>query len=122
METPRFLKPPQGTFFLLGPRGTGKSWWIRKTFPHALVVDLLDPATLREPAPPASSPSRSKTPARSAPAISPPSNSFALDYPEARRALIYRGTDTLLVDGITCLPAEKFLQHLQPDTPPLPGL
>jgi hypothetical protein len=47
--------------------------------------------------------------------------SFAADYPEAHRALVYRGTDTLLVDGISCLPAEKFLQRLQPDTPPLPG-
>lgn len=33
--------------FLLGPRGTGKSWWTRHAFPDALVVDLLDPATER---------------------------------------------------------------------------
>jgi predicted AAA+ superfamily ATPase len=48
METPRFLQAPLGSFFLLGPRGTGKSWWTRKKFPQAPVVDLLDPATLRE--------------------------------------------------------------------------
>ena len=48
MEITRFLKEPEGSFFLLGPRGTGKSWWTRKSFPGALIVDLLDPATLRE--------------------------------------------------------------------------
>jgi predicted AAA+ superfamily ATPase len=48
MEVPRFLKKPEGSFFLLGPRGTGKSWWSRRTFPEALIVDLLDAGTLRE--------------------------------------------------------------------------
>ena len=48
MDISRFLKQPAGSFFLLGPRGTGKSWWTRKSFPGALVVDLLDAATLRE--------------------------------------------------------------------------
>lgn len=48
METfPRFLKAPQDHFFLLGPRGTGKTWWTRTTFPDALHIDLLDPETLR---------------------------------------------------------------------------
>lgn len=48
METfPRFLKAPQDHFFLLGPRGTGKTWWTRTTFPDALRIDLLDPETLR---------------------------------------------------------------------------
>ena len=48
MDVSRFLKKPQGHFFLLGPRGTGKSWWTRKTFADALRVDLLDAATIRE--------------------------------------------------------------------------
>lgn len=48
MDVSRFLKKPTGSFFLLGPRGTGKSWWTRKTFPEALIVDLLDAGTLRE--------------------------------------------------------------------------
>lgn len=43
----RLFEPPTGSFFLLGPRGTGKSWWTRRAFPGALVVDLLDPATER---------------------------------------------------------------------------
>lgn len=48
MEVSRFLKSPGGSFFLLGPRGTGKSWWAKKSFPGALIVDLLDAGTLRE--------------------------------------------------------------------------
>jgi len=48
MEISRFLKKPDGSFFLLGPRGTGKSWWTRKSFPGALIVDLLDASMLRE--------------------------------------------------------------------------
>ncbi len=43
----RFFVPPSGHFFLLGPRGTGKSWWTWHTFPKALVVDLLDPSLER---------------------------------------------------------------------------
>jgi len=44
----RFFKVPAGSFFLLGPRGTGKTSWTQQHFPDALQVDLLDPATLRE--------------------------------------------------------------------------
>ena len=44
---PRFFAPPAGSFFLLGPRGTGKSWWTRRAFPDALTLDLLEPATER---------------------------------------------------------------------------
>jgi predicted AAA+ superfamily ATPase len=32
------------SFLLLGPRGTGKSTWLRKEFPNAVFLDLLDPA------------------------------------------------------------------------------
>lgn len=46
-STPRFFTPPADHFFLLGPRGTGKTWWARNQFPDALRVDLLDPETLR---------------------------------------------------------------------------
>lgn len=46
--TARFIQPPKEHFFLLGPRGTGKTLWTREQFPEALVVDLLDPATHRE--------------------------------------------------------------------------
>lgn len=38
----RLLDPPRGSFFLLGPRGTGKSTWARVRFPQAERFDLLD--------------------------------------------------------------------------------
>lgn len=43
----RFLKAPKGSFFLFGPRGTGKSTWLKQEFPSALVIDFLDPASFR---------------------------------------------------------------------------
>jgi predicted AAA+ superfamily ATPase len=44
---PRFLQPPAGSFFLFGPRGTGKSTWLAQRFPDALRIDLLAPEVLR---------------------------------------------------------------------------
>lgn len=50
----RTLAPPRAAFFLFGPRGTGKSTWIRTRFADAHVVNLLQPETAlrlaREPA------------------------------------------------------------------------
>ena len=43
----RFLQPPPGSFFLFGPRGTGKSTWLQQGFPEALRIDLLAPEVLR---------------------------------------------------------------------------
>jgi predicted AAA+ superfamily ATPase len=37
----RMLNPPSQSFFLLGPRGTGKSTWLRTLFPEAQEIDLL---------------------------------------------------------------------------------
>ena len=45
---PRFFDEPKGSFFLLGPRGTGKTWWTQYRFPDALRIDLLDAPTFRE--------------------------------------------------------------------------
>ena len=39
----RFFQPPRASFFLFGPRGTGKSTFLRQAFPDALWVDLLQP-------------------------------------------------------------------------------
>jgi predicted AAA+ superfamily ATPase len=41
---PRMLAPPRGCFFLFGPRGVGKSTWLRTVFPEAHRIDLLDEA------------------------------------------------------------------------------
>ena len=39
----RLLTPPQDkSFFLFGPRATGKTTWVRSRMPEALFVDLLD--------------------------------------------------------------------------------
>lgn len=43
----RFLPVPAGSCLLLGPRGTGKSTWLRARWPAALHLDLLDAATQR---------------------------------------------------------------------------
>ena len=48
METkPRFLSVPAGSFFLFGPRGTGKSSWLKRTFPEAMYLDFLSPDVFR---------------------------------------------------------------------------
>lgn len=39
---PRSLVPPKESFFLFGPRGTGKSTWIKHAFPNAHRIDLLN--------------------------------------------------------------------------------
>ena len=43
----RFFKTPPDSFFLFGPRGTGKSTLLKENFPDALFVDLLDPYSYR---------------------------------------------------------------------------
>jgi predicted AAA+ superfamily ATPase len=48
METiRRFFEPPKQSFFLFGPRGTGKSTLVRQEFRDALYIDVLDPETFR---------------------------------------------------------------------------
>ena len=41
---PRLLRPPKQSFFLLGPRGSGKSTWVRHELAGAHRIDLLDEA------------------------------------------------------------------------------
>ena len=43
----RFFRVPDRSCFVFGPRGTGKSTWLRERLPDALFVDLLDPSTHR---------------------------------------------------------------------------
>ena len=47
-STRRFFNPPAGSFFLFGPRGTGKSTWLKQAFPTGLRIDLLDPEAQRQ--------------------------------------------------------------------------
>ena len=41
---------------------------------------------------------------------------FREDYPTSTQILLYRGTESLDLDGIRCLPCERFLRALRPDT------
>lgn len=44
---PRIFNPPKGSYFLFGPRGTGKSTLLRLMHPEALWLDLLQPDIFR---------------------------------------------------------------------------
>ena len=44
---PRFFKTPDQSFFLFGPRGTGKSTFLKKHYADALWIDLLKPDVFR---------------------------------------------------------------------------
>ena len=44
----RFFRLPKKSFFLFGPRGTGKSTWLRHELPDAIFMDLLKPEVYRE--------------------------------------------------------------------------
>jgi len=41
MTLPRILKAPEQSYFLLGPRGSGKSTWLRETYVDAYTINLL---------------------------------------------------------------------------------
>jgi len=43
----RFFQPPKSSFFLFGPRGTGKSTFVHQVFKNAVYIDLLDPERVR---------------------------------------------------------------------------
>jgi uncharacterized protein len=49
METqiPRFFQVPKESSFVFGPRGTGKTTFLKKNFSGALWIDLLEPETFR---------------------------------------------------------------------------
>lgn len=44
----RLLQPPDHSFFLFGPRGVGKSTWLKQVLPEAMYVDLLDASLFLE--------------------------------------------------------------------------
>lgn len=43
----RIFDPPSSHYYLFGPRGTGKSTWVSKRYPNALIIDLLEPEQQR---------------------------------------------------------------------------
>lgn len=47
-EVKRFFKPELHSFFLFGPRGTGKTSWTQTAYPEGLIIDLLNPEYYRQ--------------------------------------------------------------------------
>ncbi len=45
---PRYFAPPDTSFFLFGPRGTGKSTFLKASFQDAVYIDLLRPDIQRK--------------------------------------------------------------------------
>ena len=43
----RFFDPPAQSYYLFGPRGTGKSAWTQHRYRDRVRIDLLRPATLQ---------------------------------------------------------------------------
>jgi predicted AAA+ superfamily ATPase len=44
----RFFRPPDRSFFLFGPRGTGKSTLVKGAYANIKVIDLLSPSLVRQ--------------------------------------------------------------------------
>lgn len=114
----RFAASPRQSCFLFGPRGTGKSTWLRHQHPDALFIDLLLDDTFR---------AYSARPERLRDAIEVKRarrvrpedlrglKAFRSDYPQSTATLLYGGTERLVVDGIRCEPVERFLRDLTPE-------
>ena len=81
--TPRLFEPPPGSYFLLGPRGTGKTTWLRAALPDALFVDLLDPERQRTLS---ARPEELRDLVRGAAAGRPPGNRVEVVVDEVQRA------------------------------------
>ncbi len=47
-EKSREIRAPGQSFFLLGPRGCGKSTWLRRELPEAVAIDLLEESRYRD--------------------------------------------------------------------------
>jgi predicted AAA+ superfamily ATPase len=43
----RFFQSPKSSYFLFGPRGTGKTTWLKQNLKNELSIDLLDPGLYR---------------------------------------------------------------------------
>jgi predicted AAA+ superfamily ATPase len=101
----RFLPIPQQSFFLFGPRGTGKSTWLKCQFPDALFVDLLQPDIYRTMS---ARPERLRELVRG----SPQRTTVVVD--EVQQVPDPLNTEHLVIDGIWCVPGEEFLCQLHP--------
>lgn len=48
MITKRFFSPADDSYFIFGPRGTGKSTWVKSNLPNALIINLLEDNVYRQ--------------------------------------------------------------------------
>jgi predicted AAA+ superfamily ATPase len=48
LTIPRCFKPPDQSYFLFGPRGSGKSTFLKAAYPYAFYIDLLKPDVQRK--------------------------------------------------------------------------
>lgn len=138
----RFFSEPKSSFFLFGPRGTGKSTWLREKYGKAIFIDLLSPEDYRIYT---ARPERLRTLVQGNPDVETfvidvygedglwavevknkqnihlkdlkGLRTFMEDYPKARPFLLYRGKDKLLVKGIPCIPCSEYLKELRPHQP-----
>jgi predicted AAA+ superfamily ATPase len=44
----RFFRDPDQSFFLFGPKGSGKATWLKRRFKDAIFIDLLDLGVFRD--------------------------------------------------------------------------
>lgn len=44
----RYLREPKSSYFLFGPRGTGKTTWLLENYTDSIYIDLLDPENYRK--------------------------------------------------------------------------
>lgn len=132
----RDLAPPgQESFFVFGPRGTGKSTWVERTMPGAITFDLLELRATNDNFELGYDLSYWHTREhaevdfvlygeRGLVAIEVKRGShlqrrdfdglrrFAEDYPSARRFLFYGGVKTQETDGVRVLPLSRALPEL----------
>jgi septin family protein len=97
----REVNVPKTSFFLFGPRGTGKSTFVKSLIHQGdLYIDFLDPDTFRTYA--------------AFPETLTDYNgliSFGDDYPEASLVLLYRGNVTMKNKNMLVVPVELFLRN-----------
>lgn len=91
----RFFDHHTGSYYLFGPRGTGKSTWLRQKYPDAAWIDLLDTEIQR----------------------------LYYTRPERLREFMAanREKETIVIDEIQRVPELLFLVHQRMEQPDPPG-
>jgi predicted AAA+ superfamily ATPase len=80
----RAFRAPSQSYFLFGPRGVGKSTWVKEQYPDALRIDLLSPDSARQ----------------------------LMAHPESLRKFVdARQNDTIIIDEVQKVPAVLSVVH-----------